>query len=81
MSWYYIVLEIIFGLLSIGLMACILLQKKRSDGLGSIAGMGNVSETYWDKNKGNSMEGRLDKYTKIGGVIFFVFSLVLCLIH
>ncbi|MCL2461242.1 MAG: preprotein translocase subunit SecG [Defluviitaleaceae bacterium] len=80
MSWYFIVLDIIFGLVCVGLMACILLQKKRSDGLGSIAGMANVAESYWDKNKGNSMEGRLEKYTKIGGVIFFVASLGLCLI-
>jgi len=81
MTWYFIVLDIVFGLLCVGLVACILLQKKRSDGLGSIAGMGNVSETYWDKNKGNSMEGRLDKYTKIGGAVFLIFSLVVCLIR
>ncbi|MCL2352739.1 MAG: preprotein translocase subunit SecG [Firmicutes bacterium] len=80
MSWYVIVLEIIFALVSVGLMACILLQKKRSDGLGSIAGMANTAETYWDKNKGNSMEGRLYKYTKIGGGVFLVLSLVICLI-
>ena len=82
MSWYFIVLDIIFGVVVCGgLIACILLQKKRSDGLGSIAGMGNVSETYWDKNKGSSMEGRLDKYTKIGGALMFIFSIVVCLVR
>jgi preprotein translocase subunit SecG len=61
-------------------MVIILLQKKSAQGLGSIAGMGN-SETYWDKNKGRSMEGALGKYTRICGVIFFLFSLVMCVIQ
>ena len=36
-----------------------------------------MSETYWGKNKGRSMEGTLVKVTRILGVLFFVLALVL----
>jgi preprotein translocase subunit SecG len=62
------------------LITAILVQKKSSAGIGSIAGMGNTSDTYWDKNRKRSKEGRLEKWTKIGGAALFVASLVLCLI-
>jgi preprotein translocase subunit SecG len=34
------------------------------------------SQTYWDKNKGRSLEGTLEKYTKIGIAIFFIVTAV-----
>jgi len=56
------------------LIAMILLQKKRASGLSAgIAGMGG-SQTYWDKNKGRSLEGSLEKFSKIGGALFFVIT-------
>ena len=79
MSLIYIICNALFIALCIGLIIVILLQKKSSQGLGSIAGMGN-SDTYWDKNKSRSMEGALERYTKIGGALLFIFSIVLCLV-
>jgi len=80
MSPLYIILSVLFLCICIGITVVILLQKKSSQGLGSIAGMGNSTERYWDKNKSRSNEGRLERYTKIGGAVMFVFSIVLCLI-
>ena len=63
------------------LVAAILLQKKRSaGGMGSIAGMGNVADTYWDKNKSRSHEGSLELWTKIGAAILALLAVILCLI-
>ena len=76
----YIILNVLFIALCAGLTVVILLQKKSSQGLGSIAGMGNT-ERYWDKNKARSVEGKLEKYTKIGGTALFIFSIVLCLVR
>ena len=81
MSVLYIILNVLFIAVCIGLTVVILLQKKSSQGLGSIAGMGNTTERYWDKNKARSYEGALERYTKIGGAVLFVFSIVLCLIR
>lgn len=79
MSILYIVLNVIFLICCLALVTIILMQKKRSAGMGSIAGMGNV-QTYWDKNKGRSLEGSLEKYTKIGGAVFFILSFVMVIV-
>ena len=53
----------------------VLLQEGKSAGLtGSISG---ASETYWGKNKGRSVEGKLEKLTKYGVILFMVLALVL----
>ena len=79
MSIPYILLSLLYIAACIGLITIILLQKKRSSGIGSVAGMGNA-DTYWDKNKGRTLEGTLEKWTKVGGFIIFVFTVILCLI-
>ena len=81
MSVIFMVLSVIFIIGCIALVAAILLQKKRSaGGMGSIAGMGNVADTYWDKNKRRSAEGTLENWTKIGAVILALLAVLLCLV-
>ncbi|MCL2187398.1 MAG: preprotein translocase subunit SecG [Defluviitaleaceae bacterium] len=81
MSTLFVILCIVFLLGSFALVAAILLQKKRAaGGIGSIAGMGNAADTYWDKNKSRTMEGSLERLTKIGGVVLGVLAILLCLI-
>lgn len=70
-----IILSIVFFVASIALIVIILLQSSRNAGLsGSISGMG---ETYWGKNKANSMEGKLEKYTKILATVFMIVAALL----
>ena len=57
-----IILTVIFIIISIALTVIILMQEGKSAGLGAIAG---AADTYWGKNKGRSMEGRLVTGTKI----------------
>ena len=81
MSIPFIILSVVCILGCLALIGAILLQKKRSaGGVGSIAGMGNVSGTYWDKNKGRSAEGTLELWTKLGAVVLAILVTVLCLI-
>lgn len=80
MSALFIILMIVFLIGCIGLCGAILLQKKRdAGGVGSIAGMGNVAETYWDKNKRRSAEGSLETWTKLGAIFLAILAMVLCL--
>ena len=79
MSAFYVVLSLLYIGACAGLMTIILLQKKRSGGIGSVAGMGNA-DTYWDKNKGRTLEGALEKWTKIGGIVILLLTVVLCLL-
>jgi preprotein translocase subunit SecG len=60
----------------------ILLQKKRASGLGgSFVGMGSATSTYFDKNKGRTLEGKLEFWTKLSGAAFMVLCLVLNVVH
>lgn len=79
MSIFLVILSVLYIAVCIGLITIILLQKKRTSGMGSLSGMGS-SQTYWDKNKGRSMEGVLENYSKIGGVVLFVFTMLMCVV-
>jgi preprotein translocase subunit SecG len=69
------VLACVFILVCIALTVIVLMQEGKSAGLtGAISG---AAETYWGKNKGRSIEGRLVKTTKVLAVIFFVVAIVL----
>lgn len=69
-----IILTVIFLIVCIVFTVTVLMQEGKSAGLGSIGGM---AETYWGKNKGRSMEGKLEKMTMILGVLFLVLSVIL----
>ena len=69
-----IVIQILFILLCIVLTVIVLMQEGKSAGLGAISG---AAETYWGKNKGRSMEGKLVKFTKYLAIGFMVISIIL----
>ena len=69
-----IVIQILFILICIVLTVIVLMQEGKSQGLGTIAGM---ADTYWGKNKGRSMEGKLVKFTKYLAIGFMVISIIL----
>lgn len=68
------ILTVVFIFVCVLLIIVVLAQEGKSAGLGSISG---AAETYWGKNKGRSMEGRLVKFTKILAVLFMVIAAVL----
>lgn len=69
-----IALTIVFILVSVALSAIVLMQEGKSAGLGVISG---AAETYWGKNKGRSLEGKLEKFTKILVVVFMLIAILL----
>ena len=69
-----ITLTIIFILVSVALSAIVLMQEGKSAGLGVISG---AADTYWGKNKGRSIEGKLEKGTKILVVAFMLIAILL----
>ncbi len=69
-----IVIQVIFIILCIALTVLVLMQEGKSAGLGAISG---AAETYWGKNKGRSMEGKLVKITKYLAVGFMVLAVIL----
>ena len=68
------VINILFILDCIALTVIVLMQEGKSAGLGAIAG---AADTYWGRNKGRSMEGRLVTGTKILVALFIIIAAVL----
>ncbi|TCT16194.1 preprotein translocase subunit SecG [Natranaerovirga pectinivora] len=75
-----IFLQIVFILISLFLIGVVLMQKGKAQGLSGAFGGGSTGDSYWNKNKSRSMEGKLDRLTKIVSVLFFVVALALSLI-
>ena len=70
-----IILTVIYAIDCIALTVVVLMQEGKQAGLtGAISG---AAETYWGKNKGRSMEGKLVKITKILVVLFVVIAVIL----
>lgn len=71
-------LKLLYVVICLALIGIVLLQKGKAAGLsGAIGGAG---ESYWGKNKARSMEGKLEKFTKLLAVLFMVLSLVLSMV-
>ncbi|HIS48686.1 MAG TPA: preprotein translocase subunit SecG [Candidatus Scybalocola faecigallinarum] len=69
------IVMVLFVLICIALIVVIMMQESKTSGLsGTING---VADTYWGKNKGRSMEGKLVKATKVLAVLFFILALAL----
>lgn len=69
-----IVLTIIYIIICIALVVLVLMQEGKSAGLGAVSG---AAETYWGKNKGRSMEGKLVKITTGLAVGFMLIAIIL----
>ncbi len=79
MVYARIILTVLLVLVSLALIVIVLLQEGKSAGLsGSISG---AAETFWGKNKGRSIEGKLEKSTKYFAAAFIVLSIVLNILY
>ena len=74
MVWYHYLLGAVLILSAIVIVIAVMLQQSQQQGLsGAIAG---GTDSFFDKNKGRTMEAKLAKITKIFASIFFVVALV-----
>ena len=69
-----IILTVLFIIICIALTVLVLMQEGKAAGLGAISG---AAETYWGKNKGRSMEGTLEHFTRYGAIVFMIITLIL----
>lgn len=77
MTWLRTIVTIIYVLVCIALSVVVLMQEGKQAGLsGSISG---AAESYWGKNKGRSIEGALEKGTRVLAIVFIIVSALLCM--
>ena len=76
MSWADTLRIVLMGIfICIFLTIVVLMQESKQNGLsGAISG---AADTYWGKNKGRSMEGKLVTITKVLAVLFVVIAIIL----
>jgi len=67
----------IFLVIVFALSAIILMQEGKSQGLGALSG---TTDSYWQKNRGRSVEGNLEKFTKFAAFALFAVALALDII-
>ena len=79
MSTIGTVLTVVLLILTAVLAAIILMQSKRSAGLGAVNGTSSA-DSFWSKNKSNSVEGKLERYTKILGAAFMIIAFIVNLV-
>lgn len=72
-----IAVGVLYFIVCIGLIVVVLLQKGKAAGLSGA--IGGAAESYWGKNKARSMEGQLEKLTKLGAALFIILSVGLSL--
>lgn len=75
MDIFKLVIQIVYILVCIALAFIVLRQEGKFGGLsGALTGS---SETYWSKNKGRSVEGKLELATKYLAAAFLILSVIL----
>lgn len=72
-----IILSIILAIDSIALITLVLMQEGKSAGLGAISG---IAETYYGKNKARTMEGKMERLTRILAAVLIVLSFIIYLL-
>lgn len=79
MSIPFIGLSVLQCVIAFLLIIVVLQQSKTASSMASSAFSGAAADTesYWNKNKGRSKEGKLSRITIILGVIFFIITLIL----
>ncbi|MDA3732890.1 preprotein translocase subunit SecG [Niameybacter massiliensis] len=72
------VLTGIYVLAALAIIVVVLLQEGKSAGLGSA--FATNQESYWNKNKKHTLEGKFETWTKVTAGIFVVLAIALTLI-
>ena len=79
MSVIQVILSIIYVILGVAISIVILMQEGKSNGLGSAIG-GISTDSYWSKNRGRSMEGALEHFTRYGAIVFMIITIILIIL-
>ncbi|TCK98538.1 preprotein translocase subunit SecG [Natranaerovirga hydrolytica] len=72
--------KVLFLIVCVSLIGIVLMQKGKAAGLSGAFGGSATGDNYWGKNKSRSLEGNLEKITKILAALFFILALIISII-
>ena len=77
MSAIEVILNILMVISALVMIVTVLMQSSDSDGMGALTG---GSETFFGKNKNNTLEGKLANATKISAIVFVVLAILMLIV-
>ena len=77
MSAIELILNILMVISALIMIVTVLMQDSDSDGMGALTG---GSETFFGKNKNNTLQGKLSNATKISSIVFVVLAIVMLIV-
>ena len=77
MSAVEVFLNILMVISALVMIVTVLMQSSDSDGMGALTG---GSETFFGKNKNNTLEGKLSNATKISAIVFVLLAIVMLIV-
>ncbi len=77
MSAIEIILNILMVISALVMIVTVLMQSSDSDGMGALTG---GSETFFGKNKNNTLEGKLNNATKISSIVFVLLAILMLIV-
>ena len=78
MSAIEIILNTLMVISALVMIVTVLMQSSDDDGMGALTGGG--SETFFGKNKNNTLEGKLANATKISAIVFVVLAILMLIV-
>ena len=73
MNAIQLILNILMVVAALVMIVSVLLQSSESDGMSALSG---GSETFFGKNKNNTLEGKLAMATKVSSIVFVVVGIL-----
>ena len=77
MSAVEVILNILMVISALVMIVTVLMQSSDSDGMGALTG---GSETFFGKNKNNTLEGKLNNATKISSIVFVLLAILMLIL-
>ena len=77
MSAIEVILNILMVISALVMIVTVLMQSSDSDGMGALTG---GSETFFGKNKNNTLEGKLNNATKISSIVFVLLAILMLIV-
>ena len=77
MSAIEVILNILMVISALVMIVTVLMQSSDSDGMGALTG---GSETFFGKNKNNTLEGKLNNATKVSSIVFVLLAILMLIL-
>ena len=77
MSALEVIMNILMVISALVMIVTVLMQSSDSDGMGALTG---GSETFFGKNKNNTLEGKLNNATKISSIVFVLLAILMLIL-